>query len=112
MLVTYMTHGEGSHNFHHSFQFDYSCAELGPFEKFNLATMFIDGLAKLGLVSNRKRASPSIIKARVNRMGDLKKHEDVLKSSTKFNVLRFFLEIFINSSILFCLWIIGYFFMR
>ena len=48
--------GEGWHNWHHAFDYDYTTAELGPLSQFNPTRVFIDAMALLGLVSDRKRA--------------------------------------------------------
>lgn len=61
--------GEGFHNYHHCFPWDYSTSEHGPF--FNGTTCFIDMAAALGLVWDRKKASPALVKARRSRTGDL-----------------------------------------
>jgi len=48
--------GEGWHNWHHAFSWDYAAAELGAFEQFNPTKVFIDLMACLGLAWDRKRA--------------------------------------------------------
>lgn len=48
--------GEGWHNWHHAFPWDYATAELGPLYQFNPTKMFIDAMAFLGLAWDRKRA--------------------------------------------------------
>merc|ERR1712100_905123 len=55
-LVALITLGEGWHNYHHTFDWDYACAELGASQQFNPTKMFIDAMALIGLVSRRKRA--------------------------------------------------------
>lgn len=60
--------GEGFHNFHHTFPFDYAASEFGL--RFNPTTCFIDLMCWLGLASNRKRATPEMIIARKLRTGD------------------------------------------
>lgn len=60
--------GEGFHNYHHTFPFDYSASELGL--KFNPTTWFIDLMFWLGLVTERKQAPKEMIKARRERTGD------------------------------------------
>mmetsp|Transcript_10241 Transcript_10241/g.11773 ORF Transcript_10241/g.11773 Transcript_10241/m.11773 type:complete len:824 (+) Transcript_10241:243-2714(+) len=49
--------GEGWHNWHHAFPFDYATSELGPFRQFNPSKMFIDLGAHMGLVWGRRRAT-------------------------------------------------------
>lgn len=41
---------------HHKYPFDYAASEFGVSSQFNPTKMFIDGLATVGLVTNRKRA--------------------------------------------------------
>ncbi|KAJ8346350.1 hypothetical protein SKAU_G00277510 [Synaphobranchus kaupii] len=67
-FVTFWAIGEGFHNYHHTFPFDYSTSEFGL--RYNPTTCFIDLMCWLGLASNRKRASPEMIKARKLRTGD------------------------------------------
>jgi stearoyl-CoA desaturase (delta-9 desaturase) len=55
-LVALITLGEGWHNYHHTFDWDYACAELGASQQFNPTKMFIDAMALIGLVGRRKRA--------------------------------------------------------
>uniref|UniRef100_A0A4W5K7P3 Stearoyl-CoA desaturase 5 n=1 Tax=Hucho hucho TaxID=62062 RepID=A0A4W5K7P3_9TELE len=66
--VTFGAIGEGFHNFHHTFPFDYSTSEFGL--RFNPTTCFIDLMCWMGLASNRKKASVEIIQARKLRTGD------------------------------------------
>jgi stearoyl-CoA desaturase (delta-9 desaturase) len=47
--------GEGWHNWHHAFPYDYAASELGAHLQFNPTKMFIDTCAFLGMVTDRKR---------------------------------------------------------
>ncbi|XP_072514846.1 stearoyl-CoA desaturase 5-like [Salminus brasiliensis] len=67
-FVTFGAMGEGFHNFHHTFPFDYSASEFGF--RLNPTTCFIDLMCWLGLASNCKKATPEMIKARKLRTGD------------------------------------------
>ncbi|KAJ7324462.1 hypothetical protein JRQ81_017482 [Phrynocephalus forsythii] len=67
-LVVFGALGEGFHNYHHTFPFDYSTSEFGL--KWNFTTAFIDLMCYLGLASDTKRASKDIILARKIRTGD------------------------------------------
>ncbi|XP_029454817.1 stearoyl-CoA desaturase 5 [Rhinatrema bivittatum] len=67
-FVTLGAIGEGFHNFHHTFPFDYSASEFGL--KFNPTTCFIDFMCLLGLASDCRRASRQTILARKERTGD------------------------------------------
>jgi stearoyl-CoA desaturase (delta-9 desaturase) len=57
-IVAFVAQGEW-HNYHHTFAWDYANAELGALQQWNLAKMFIDLMAMVGLASNRKRATAS-----------------------------------------------------
>ena len=52
--VTIFTNGEGYHNFHHEFPYDYSASE---FRFFNCTTLFIDFMIFLGFASNPKKVN-------------------------------------------------------
>lgn len=41
---------------HHKYPFDYSASELGATAQFNPTRVFIDAMALVGLVTDRKRA--------------------------------------------------------
>lgn len=60
--------GEGFHNYHHTFPFDYATSEFGC--KLNLTTAFIDTMCYLGLAKDPKRVSKEMILARMQRTGD------------------------------------------
>ncbi len=60
--------GEGFHNYHHSFPYDYATSEFGC--KLNLTTCFIDFMCYLGLAKDRKRVSHETVMARIQRTGD------------------------------------------
>ena len=68
-FTTWVTYGEGYHNYHHSFPWDYAAGELGPW--LNVTTCFIDLCAALGLVYDRKQASQETILKTRRRKGDL-----------------------------------------
>lgn len=61
--------GEGFHNYHHVFPWDYKTAELGDYH-LNYTTAFIDFFAKIGWAYDLKSVSTEIIKKRVERTGD------------------------------------------
>ncbi|XP_075225347.1 acyl-CoA Delta-9 desaturase-like isoform X2 [Lycorma delicatula] len=69
MSVAILTFGEGWHNYHHAFPWDYKAAELGSYSK-NFTTAFIDFFAKIGWAYDMKTATPDMIKRRVLRTGD------------------------------------------
>merc|ERR1711957_432166 len=55
--VSFFAIGEGWHNWHHKYPYDYATSEFGISSQANLSKLFIDALALLGLVSKRKRAT-------------------------------------------------------
>lgn len=63
--------GEGYHNFHHTFPFDYRSSEIFELSQLtSLATFFIDCAAFLGLAWDRKVAPPQMIARRIAKTGD------------------------------------------
>lgn len=67
--------GEGFHNYHHTFPWDYATSEYGF--KFNLTTAFIDLMARFGLAYDRKVVSSEVVSQRKARTGDgSDKHKD------------------------------------
>lgn len=80
-LVSFAALGEGFHNYHHVFPFDYKTGEFGGWKGYqcNFTTAFIDFAAKLGLAYDRKSATPEMIAKRAERTGDescFKFHEE------------------------------------
>ena len=61
--------GEGFHNYHHVFPWDYKTAELGNY-RLNLTTAFIDFFAKIGWAYDLKTVSRDTVEQRVKRTGD------------------------------------------
>lgn len=70
--------GEGWHNWHHKYPFDYAASEFGVSTQFNPTKMFIDALATVGLVTNRKRATGAWEKLKERRDSE----EKAVKAST------------------------------
>jgi len=68
-FVSFCSVGEGWHNWHHKYPFDYAASEFGISSQFNPSKMVIDFFAALGLVWGRKRATAawSMGKARRDR---------------------------------------------
>uniref|UniRef100_A0A3B4YZC6 stearoyl-CoA 9-desaturase n=1 Tax=Seriola lalandi dorsalis TaxID=1841481 RepID=A0A3B4YZC6_SERLL len=67
-MVAFSAIGEGFHNYHHTFPFDYATSEFGW--KFNITTAFIDLMCFLGLAKDCKKVSKELIMARIQRTGD------------------------------------------
>ncbi|EDV43466.1 desaturase F-epsilon [Drosophila ananassae] len=68
-VLIWMRLGEGYHNYHHTFPWDYKASELGPYS-WELITWLIDCFAKLGWAYDLKSASEDLIRQRVQRTGD------------------------------------------
>ncbi|XP_076766441.1 acyl-CoA Delta-9 desaturase [Xylocopa sonorina] len=61
--------GEGWHNYHHVFPWDYKTAELGNYT-YNFTTAFINFCAKLGLAYDLKTVPRDVVQKRIARTGD------------------------------------------
>ncbi|CAG2113441.1 unnamed protein product, partial [Medioppia subpectinata] len=68
--VVYLSFGEGYHNYHHTFPYDYSASEYGWKSNYNLATAFIDFFALIGLAYDLKTTSDKSVADRKERTGD------------------------------------------
>lgn len=68
-LVIYLSMGEGNHNYHHTFPYDYSSSEKKAWEFYNPSTLVIDLCGFLGLAYDCKRASRAVIEGTVRRKG-------------------------------------------
>lgn len=67
--VSALAFGEGWHNYHHVFPWDYKAAELGNY-RLNFTTAFIDFMAWIGWAYELKTTNIDMIKKRVARTGD------------------------------------------
>ncbi|XP_015919375.1 acyl-CoA Delta-9 desaturase isoform X2 [Parasteatoda tepidariorum] len=67
-IVAFFAHGEGWHNYHHVFPWDYSTSELGY--SLNLTKIFIDFMALIGQAYDLKTAHPQLVKNRKLKTGD------------------------------------------
>lgn len=68
ITVALLSLGEGWHNYHHVFPWDYKAAELGDY-KLNVTTAFIDFFAKIGWAYDLKTVSADTVRKRVERTG-------------------------------------------
>ncbi|XP_011637422.1 (11Z)-hexadec-11-enoyl-CoA conjugase-like [Pogonomyrmex barbatus] len=68
-LIAFFGGGEGWHNYHHVFPWDYKAAELGSY-MFNLTTMFIDFFAKIGWAYDLKQPSEKLVRNTAIKKGD------------------------------------------
>jgi len=67
MAVSVLAMGEGFHNYHHTFPYDYSTSEWGG--RFNVTTLFIDAMAAIGQAYDLRKATSHTVKARAARTG-------------------------------------------
>ncbi|KAK3554293.1 hypothetical protein QTP70_020161, partial [Hemibagrus guttatus] len=67
-FVAFSAVGEGFHNYHHTFPYDYATSEHGSV--LNFTKMFIDFMCYIGLAQDRKKPSRETIIARIQRTGD------------------------------------------
>ena len=56
-FVAFIAIGEGWHNWHHKFPYDYATSEFGASAQYNPTKLFIDTCIWLGLASDPKRAT-------------------------------------------------------
>ncbi|XP_050532893.1 acyl-CoA Delta-9 desaturase-like [Daktulosphaira vitifoliae] len=69
LAVSLVAMGEGWHNYHHVFPWDYRAAEIGGYV-FNLTTMFLDFFAWIGWVYDRKAPSAQLVQQVALNHGD------------------------------------------
>lgn len=62
--------GEGFHNYHHTFPYDYAASEYGS-GYFNPSKAFIDFMALIGQAYDLRKVNPEMIAQRRARTGDL-----------------------------------------
>ncbi|XP_052745633.1 acyl-CoA Delta(11) desaturase [Bicyclus anynana] len=67
--VSFIAFGEGFHNYHHAFPWDYKTAELGN-NWLNFSTKFIDFFAWIGWAYDLKEVPLEVARARAERTGD------------------------------------------
>ncbi|XP_043249763.1 acyl-CoA Delta-9 desaturase-like [Colletes gigas] len=84
-IVSYFALGEGWHNYHHSFPWDYKTAELGAYS-LNPTAAFIEFMAYLGLAYDLKTTRKELVDRTVLKKGDgtdslwgYKRHRNVLE---------------------------------
>lgn len=69
-FVSFCAIGEGWHNWHHKYPFDYAASEFGVSSQFNPSKLIIDFWAALGLVWGRKRGTAAWTMGKVRRDRD------------------------------------------
>lgn len=75
--------GEGYHNFHHKFPFDYATGELG--NTFNLMKKFIDLMHYVGQAYDLKQASPQMIEGSRQKVIDNARRRKIYYSQSQLN---------------------------
>lgn len=102
-LVVYASLGEGYHNYHHTFPWDYSASEHGWNKCFNLTTAFIDICALLGLAYDLKKPDENLINKRIERTGNWTSWKQFFQIST---LLDYILGFLFTYSILLLTWLL------
>ncbi|XP_012217553.1 acyl-CoA Delta-9 desaturase-like [Linepithema humile] len=74
LSVGIVAFGEGWHNYHHVFPWDYKAGELGNYRT-NVTTAFIDFFARIGWAYDLKTVAVGMIKKRAARTGDGTRYE-------------------------------------
>jgi stearoyl-CoA desaturase (delta-9 desaturase) len=69
-IVSLFALGEGWHNWHHKYPFDYAASEFGIDKQFNPTKLFIDTCCYMGLAYDRKRATGAWTKLRLSRYSE------------------------------------------
>jgi stearoyl-CoA desaturase (Delta-9 desaturase) len=73
LSLAILTLGEGFHNFHHTFPWDYKTGEYGTYSS-NLTNCFLDFMAWIGWAYDLKMVSEDVVKRRLKRTGDGSHH--------------------------------------
>ncbi|KAK9884962.1 hypothetical protein WA026_009197 [Henosepilachna vigintioctopunctata] len=60
-LISFLSSGEGFHNYHHAFPWDYKASELGNYS-LNFTTSLIDFFAKIGWAYDLKSPTEEMVK--------------------------------------------------
>lgn len=69
IYVGILAFGEGWHNYHHTFPWDYKTSEFSAYRK-NFTTAFIDFFARIGWAYDLRTVEPEMIAKRAKRTGD------------------------------------------
>ncbi|KAF7990885.1 hypothetical protein HCN44_000690 [Aphidius gifuensis] len=68
LLVSFASGGEGFHNYHHAFPWDYKASEFGHI--FNPTTVWLNFFHKINWAYDLKKVSPELIKKIAEKQGD------------------------------------------
>jgi len=77
--------GEGWHNWHHKYPFDYAASEFGIAKQFNPTKLFIDTCAAMGWVTERKRATGIWERAKENKQHLAEMRQEEVAGKVKAN---------------------------
>jgi stearoyl-CoA desaturase (delta-9 desaturase) len=80
-LVVYLSMGEGSHNYHHAFPWDYTTSHQKWYESYNIATLFILICSKLCFAYDLKKPSKEMVQKYVEKKGDIIELDNMHKKS-------------------------------
>ncbi|XP_058453624.1 acyl-CoA Delta-9 desaturase-like [Malaya genurostris] len=67
--ISIVAMGEGWHNYHHVFPWDYKAAELGNYRT-NITTFWLDLFAKIGWAYDLKEPSKELVQRTIDKYGD------------------------------------------
>uniref|UniRef100_A0A182T009 Fatty acid desaturase domain-containing protein n=1 Tax=Anopheles maculatus TaxID=74869 RepID=A0A182T009_9DIPT len=67
--VSVVAMGEGWHNYHHVFPWDYKAAELGNYSV-NVTTFWLDVFSKIGWAYDLKQPSKDLVRRTIEKYGD------------------------------------------
>ncbi|XP_046476399.1 acyl-CoA Delta-9 desaturase-like isoform X1 [Neodiprion pinetum] len=67
-IVSLLTAGEGFHNYHHTFPWDYKASEW-PYLSLNYTTLFIHALWKIGWAYDLREPSPALVQKVIHEIG-------------------------------------------
>ena len=86
-FVAVLAVGEGWHNWHHKYPFDYAASEYGIERQFNPTKLFIDICCVLGLASERKRGTGAWSKLKLLRDQQIatESPEEAAKKKTRYD---------------------------
>ncbi|XP_014227085.1 acyl-CoA Delta(11) desaturase-like [Trichogramma pretiosum] len=69
LVMSFFTGGEGWHNYHHTFPWDYKTSEFGNYS-LNYTTILLDLFAKIGWAYDMKQPSKTLIENVIKNRGD------------------------------------------
>lgn len=67
--TSYISFGEGWHNYHHTFPYDYRTPEIGG-PRFDVVAWFITLFGMIGWAYDLKKPSPNLVQKTMTNKGD------------------------------------------